>query len=94
MNTLNGLKIELQRLVQVDHEEGAVELESVCGKVFRSYRTYKVVTEEDIAGTSAMVAMYSFGEGEFNPEEYYFERNVYGSPSWSQADENALMQYN
>ena len=94
MKTLNGLQVQNSFLVEVAEEKGAVEVHTVCGKVYRSFETYDVVTEADLFGLDASATFFSHGEGEIESEDFYFHRNIYGGASWSQADENSLMQYN
>lgn len=94
MKTLNGLKIQSSYLGEMSGDEAIIVINTVCGKVFYSHKVYSIATEIERFGMDAAASCIADGEGEINADDFYFERNTYGSASWSQADENALMQYN
>lgn len=93
MKTLNGFKIEKTYLGKMSDSEAVVVVSTVCGKIFYSHKVYEINSEIELAGMEAAADCLCLGDGEVKSEDFYFERNVYGGASWSQNDENLLMQF-
>ena len=94
MKTINGLEIETSYLGEMSDSEAVIVLNTVCGKVFHSHEIYSIETEIEHFGMDAAAAAFSLGDGEVKADDFYFERNTYGSSAWTQGDENNLMIHN
>lgn len=94
MATINGLQIANSFLGEISDSEAIVVVQTTCGKIYHSHAVYSIATEIEHFGMEAAVAGVSVGSQELDGDDFYFERNVYGGASWSQADERGLAQFN
>ncbi len=94
MATINGFKVSESYLGEISDIEAVVVLRTTCGKIYESHARYSIAGDLAHFGMSAAAAGVSLTDGELDAGAYYFARNVYGGASWSQADEQALADFN